>query len=220
MRARTAFIGLLTAGVVGAAVWLVFYSPVLGVRDVEIVGNLTVPADRIEQQAAVAALHPLATVDLAAVESRVLGIRQLATVKAARVWPSTLEITVAEREPVAVLPVGGKAALVDKQGVVTEIRDIGPPHLPVLHMGRPSPTDPVTLAALKVVSTLPDTLAGKVKTVRAPTAEGITFGLNDGRTVVWGGSDRGEDKAAVLLSLLSRKADVYDVSSPDVVTLK
>ncbi|WP_327085828.1 FtsQ-type POTRA domain-containing protein [Nonomuraea sp. NBC_01738] len=220
MKARTAFMGLLTVGVVGSAAWLVFFSPVLGVRNVEIVGNLTVAADQIKQQAAVEELHPMATVDLAGVEARVLGIRQLATAKAERVWPSTLKIEVAEREPVAVVPVQGKAALVDAQAVVIEVRAVGPPRLPVLHVDRPGPGDPATMAALKVVAGLPEVLAGKVKQVRAPSAEAISLELNDGRTVVWGGADRATDKAEILTTLLKRKADVYDVSSPDVVTLK
>lgn len=220
MKARTAFMGLLTAGVVGSAAWLVFFSPVLGVRNVEIVGNLTVDTGRIRQQAGVSELHPMATVDLAEVAANVLAIRELATARAERVWPATLKITVVEREPVAVLPVGGKAAVIDKHGVVIEVRNVGPPGLPVLNVERPDPADPATVAALQVLSALPDSLTGKVRQVRATSAEGITFDLNDGRTVVWGGTDRGADKAGVLATLLRRKADVYDVSSPDVVTMK
>ena len=121
MKARTAFLVLLTAGVVGTAAWLVFFSPVLGVRSIEIVGNLTVPSERIKQQAGVADLHPLATVNLADVETRVLGIRQLATAKVDRVWPGTLKIEVVEREPVAAVPAGDKMAIVDGQGVVIEV---------------------------------------------------------------------------------------------------
>src|ERR1700754_1331042 len=105
MKARTAFLVLLTAGVVGTAAWLVFFSPVLGVRSIEIVGNLTVPSERIEQQAGVADLHPLATVNLADVQNRVLGIRHLATAKVDRIWPATLKIEVVEREPIAAIPV-------------------------------------------------------------------------------------------------------------------
>ncbi|WP_214327795.1 cell division protein FtsQ/DivIB [Nonomuraea sediminis] len=219
-RGRKAFIGLLAAGVVGCAAWLVFFSPVLGVRNVEIVGNLTVPSERIQQQAAVDRLHPLATVDLAGVESRVLAIRQLASAKVDRVWPGTLRIEVAEREPVAVVPVSGKVALIDKDAVVIEIRDVGPPRLPVLKVDRPGADDPATRAALQVIGSLPDVLQGKVRQVRATSAEGVSLDLNDRRTVVWGGPDRGADKARVLTTLLRRKADVYDVSSPDVVTLK
>ncbi|GGS86110.1 cell division protein FtsQ/DivIB [Nonomuraea spiralis] len=220
MKARTAFLVLLTAGVVGSAAWLVFFSPVLGVRSIEIVGNLTVPSERIEQQAGVADLHPLATVDLADVETRVLGIRQLATAKVDRVWPGTLRIEVVEREPVAVIPAGGRFAVVDKQGVVIEVKDTSPFMLPLLKVDRPAAGDPATMAALQVVQALPPVVAGKVRLVRAASAEGVTLELSDGRTVLWGGADRPEEKGRILVSLLKRKATLYDVSSPDVVTLK
>ncbi|HUR05194.1 MAG TPA: FtsQ-type POTRA domain-containing protein [Nonomuraea sp.] len=220
MKARDAFVVLLTAGVVGIAAWLVFFSPVLGVRSIDIVGNVTVPAERIEQQAAVPKLHPLATVDLAAVQGRVMKIRQLASAKVDRVWPGTLRIEVVEREPVAAVTAGGKAALIDKAGVVIEIKDMVPPGLPELKVDRPAAGDPTTMAALQVIQSLPDDLAAKVRLVRASSPEGVSLELSDGRSVVWGGSDRGADKARILASLLRRKADVYDVSSPDVVTLK
>ncbi|QYC40690.1 Cell division protein FtsQ [Nonomuraea coxensis DSM 45129] len=221
MKARTAFLVLLTAGVVGTAAWLVFFSPVLGVRSVEIVGNITVPKEHIEQKAAVADLHPLATVDLAGVQARVLGIRQLASAKVDRVWPGTLRIEVVEREPVAAVPAGDKVAIVDGRGVVIEIRQEAPPLLPVLRVDNPSAADPATVAALQVIQAVPDAIAPKVRQVRAGTAEGVTLELSDGRTVVWGGPDRPKEKGRILASLLKReKANVYDVSSPDVVTLK
>ncbi|MEU4224509.1 FtsQ-type POTRA domain-containing protein [Nonomuraea sp. NPDC026600] len=220
MKARDAFLALLTAGVVGTAAWLVFFSPVLGVRSIDIVGNVTVPAERIEQQAGVPQLHPLATVDLAGVEGRVMKIRQLASAKVDRVWPGTLRIEVVEREPVAAVTAGGKAALIDKTGVVIEIKDMVPPGLPTLKLDRPAAGDPTTMAALQVIQSLPDDLAAKVRLVRASSPEGVSLELSDGRSVVWGGSDRGADKARILATLLRRKADVYDVSSPDVVTLK
>ncbi|MEU8322726.1 FtsQ-type POTRA domain-containing protein [Nonomuraea sp. NPDC048881] len=220
MKARNAFLVLLTAGVVGSAAWLVFFSPVLGVRSIEIVGNLTVTSEHIEQQAAVPDLHPLATVDLADVQARVLGIRQLATAKVDRVWPGTLRIEVVEREPVAVIPAGGRFAVVDKQGVVIEVKDTSPFMLPLLKVDRPAAGDPATMAALQVVQALPPVVAGKVRQVRAASAEGVTLELSDGRTVLWGGADRPQEKGRILVSLLSRKATLYDVSSPDVVTLK
>jgi cell division protein FtsQ len=221
MKARTAFLVLLTAGVVGTAAWLVFFSPVLGVRSIEIVGNLTVPSERIKQQAGVADLHPLATVDLAGVEHRVLGIRRLASAKVDRIWPGTLRIEVVEREPVAAVQSGDKVAIVDRQGVVIELKSVVPPLLPLLRVDRPVEGDPAMMAALKVIQAIPDEVAPKVREVRAGTAEGVTLELSDGRSVVWGGPDRPEEKARILASLLaSQKATVYDVSSPDVVTLK
>ncbi|MGW0482323.1 cell division protein FtsQ/DivIB [Nonomuraea sp. NPDC003214] len=220
MKARKVFLVLLTAGVVGTAAWLIFFSPVLGVRSVEIVGNVTVPADRIRQAAQVPDLHPLATVDLAGVQARVQAIRQVAGAKVDRVWPGTLRIEVAEREPVAQVPAGSQVALIDKLGVVIEVQDVAPPLLPVLKVAAPAAGDPATMAALKVVEGLPGELAGRVRQVAATTAEDVTLTLSDGRTVIWGGVDRPEAKARILASMLRREAEVYDVSSPDVVTLR
>ncbi|MGI5270804.1 cell division protein FtsQ/DivIB [Nonomuraea sp. CA-218870] len=220
MTARKIFLVLLTAGVVGTAAWLVFSSPVLGVRNVEIVGNVTLTPDAIRKVAAVPELHPLATVDLAQVEGRVRGIRQVASAKVDRVWPATLRIEVVEREPVAQIQAGGKVAVIDGTGAVIEVRDVAPPMLPVLQVARPAAGDPATMAALGVVRDLPSSLAGRVRRVSATTGEDVTLGLSDGRTVIWGGLDRPEAKARILQSLLKREAEVYDVSSPDVVTLK
>ncbi|NUT40378.1 MAG: FtsQ-type POTRA domain-containing protein [Thermoactinospora sp.] len=220
MRARTLLIVLLTACVVGSAAWLVFGSPVLGVRSVAIVGNLTVATDEIRRRAAVPELQPLATVDLAGVEGRVMEIRKLAAVEVSRSWPSTLTIEVVEREPVAVVPVNGKAALIDREGVVTEIRDVAPPRLPVLKLDRPGPADPATRAALLVVNSLPPDLARQVDQIRATSADGVSLLLADGRQVVWGAPDQAEAKVRVLSTLLAKKARIYDVSSPDVVTVK
>ena len=44
--------------------------------------------------------------------------------------------------------------------------------------------------------------------------------LTRGRIVVWGSTERGERKAAVLAVLLARKARVYDVSAPDAPTTR
>jgi len=220
MKARTVFLVLLTAGVVGTAAWLVFFSPVLGVRSVEIVGNVTLHADTIRKTAGVPELHPLATVNLADVQTRVQSIRQVASARVDRVWPATLKIEVVEREPVAQIPAGDKVALIDRLGMVIELDEVAPPMLPVLRVARPAMGDPATTAALGVIVGLPGELAGRVRQVSATTAEDVTMTLSDGRTIIWGGVDRPEAKAHILKTLLRRKGEVYDVSSPEVVTLK
>jgi cell division protein FtsQ len=217
---RSAFLALLTVGVVGTAAWLVFFSSVLGVREIQVVGNLGLPAQRIQQVAGVADGKPLATVDVAEVEDRIGRIPQIESVEVSRGWPGTLLVEIVEREPVAVIRVGPKSALMDRHGMVTEIRDVAPPTLPVLRVDRPGPNDPATVAALTVIGALPEDLAPRVAEVLAPSAETVSLRLKDGRTVVWGGGDRPADKARILVTLLRRPADTYDVSSPDVVTVK
>jgi cell division protein FtsQ len=217
---RSAFLALLTVGVVGIAAWLVFFSSVLGVREIQVVGNLGLPAQQIQQVAGVADGKPLATVDVAEVEDRIGRIPQIESVAVSRGWPGTLLVEIVEREPVAVIQDGPKSALMDRHGMVTEIRDVAPPALPVLRVDHPGPNDPATVTALTVIGALPEDLAPRVAEVLAPSAETVSLRLKDGRTVVWGGGDRPADKARILVTLLRRPADTYDVSSPDVVTVK
>jgi cell division protein FtsQ len=217
---RSAFLALLTVGVVGSAAWLVFFSSVLGVREIQVVGNLGLPAQQIQKVAGVADGKPLATVDVAEVEGRIGRIPQIESVAVSRGWPGTLLVEIVEREPVAVIQDGLKSALMDRHGMVTEIRDIAPATLPVLRVDHPGPNDPATVAALTVIGALPEDLAPRVAEVLAPSAETVSLRLKDGRTVVWGGGDRPADKVRILVTLLKRPADTYDVSSPDVVTVK
>ena len=68
---------LIGAGVLlvaGGLAWLVYGTSVLGVRDVRVVGAVTLTADEIRAAAAVEPLKPLARVDLHEVGSRVRGL--------------------------------------------------------------------------------------------------------------------------------------------------
>lgn len=44
--------------------------------------------------------------------------------------------------------------------------------------------------------------------------------LLDGRIVVWGGTEKSERKSAVTLPLLTQPGQTYDVSSPDLPTVR
>jgi cell division protein FtsQ len=217
---RTAFAVLLSCGVVGAAAWLVFFSPVLGVRHIAISGNAGLGAERIRQAAAVPGRQPMATVDVEQVRRRIAALPQVESVTVERSWPATLAVRVVERRPVAVVMSGGRAEVVDRHGVVIEVKDVAPSGLPALHVDRFGPDDPATKAALAVAGGLPADLARQVQMVRAVSAQDVSLRLADGRTIMWGGAERTRDKARVALTLLQRPGDSYDVSTPDVVTVK
>ncbi|MGW4644406.1 cell division protein FtsQ/DivIB [Sphaerisporangium sp. NPDC004334] len=217
---RTAFVVLLSFAVVGAAAWLVFFSPVLGVQRVAVSGATGTAADQVRRAAAVPDRQPLATVDLEQVRRRVAGLRQIESVSVERAWPGTLKVRVVQRRPVAVVAVAGRAEVVDRHGVVIETGDAAPAGLPSLHVDRFVPGDPATRAALAVAAGLPPDLRRQVQTIRATTTQDVSLRLGDGRTIMWGGAERTKDKARVALTLLRRPADAYDVSSPDVVTVQ
>ncbi|WP_433497006.1 cell division protein FtsQ/DivIB [Sphaerimonospora sp. CA-214678] len=239
---RTALAVLLMAAVVGAATWVVFHSPVLGVRQVEIIGNAVVSAQTLRAAAGVPAGTPLANVDVDEVGSRVRAVTEVESARVEREWPGTLLITVVERTPVAVVPVaepagersaggspaeGGKTngsrtievyAIVDRFGVILDRVAVAPPRFPVLRVQRPDPGDPALRAALAVLEALPDDL--RVNEVRVPSVRSITLKLADGRTVLWGDAGRAAEKGRALAAALAEPGTFYDVTSPRVVTIK
>jgi cell division protein FtsQ len=95
-----------------------------------------------------------------------------------------------------------------------------PPGLPYIEVEHPGPADPPTKAALQVMTALRPEVVAQVSRVAAPSVSSVTLTLADGRTVVWGTTDRTGEKAEKLAALLTQPGRVYDVSSPDLPTVK
>lgn len=218
---RRLVLGIVAAFVVaiGAAVYVVGFTGVLGVRHVTVTGVRALSADEVRAAAGVPDGQPLARVDTVAVADHVRALPGVERVAVARSWPRTLRITITERHGVAVVKRAGAYWLVDPDGVVFQ-RVAARPKLPLFDLtdvGRDSPT---ATAALAAVTALPSRLLTGVATVRAATPEQVTLTLTDGRTVFWGGGEDSAAKASVLGALLSRPGRHYDVSTPSVVTVR
>jgi cell division protein FtsQ len=214
-------LGLAAAVVVlAAAVWVVGFTSVLGVRTVAVSGVRALSADEVRSVAAVPAGQPLARLDTAAVAERVRSLAGVARVAVSRSWPGTVRITVTERHGVAVVRRDGAGWLIDGGGVVFQRLPAGRRTLPLLEVPAAGPDDPATRAALSALTALPPEVAAQVTAARAPTPESVTLTLSRGRTVLWGGAGQAPAKAAVLTALLRRPGTHYDVSTPSVVTVR
>jgi cell division protein FtsQ len=126
---------------------------------------------------------------------------------------------VVERVPLAVKDFPDGPHLYDRDGVDFATGP-PPPALPYLDVDNPGPADPPTRAALGVLTALRPEVAGQVGRIAAPSVASITLTLTDGRVVVWGTNDRTEEKAEKLGALLTQPGRTYDVSSPDLPTVK
>jgi len=73
-------------------------------------------------------------------------------------------------------------------------------------------------AAVAVLQSLPDDIRDRVVTVVATTRDDVDLLLRSGDEVRWGNASQPEMKAEVLRALLKRKADMYDVSAPELPT--
>ncbi len=215
---RRGLAGLVAAIVVAGLVWLLGFSPVFDVADVEIGGASpeTLPAVR-----AAARVDPgtsLLWLDTSALDARVQTIPRVATVDVRRSLPHTVTVTVTEREPVAAVPMASGVALVDGTGFAYRTMPAPPPGIPRLLLGMglaASPSDPTTVAAVRVLGALPADLRGRVLELRAASPYDVSFTLDGNRTVRWGADADDARKAAVLGPLLTRPGSTYDVSTPD-----
>jgi len=198
---------------------LLYFTPIMAARNVVITGLGSVTQDEIIAAAGVKQGTPLLQVNTDDVAERVATIRRVATARVQREYPSTLRITVVERVPVVVKDYPDGPHLFDKDGVDFATAP-PPPNLAYLDTENPGPSDPATKAALAVMTALPPDVAGQVAHVSAPSVAAITLTLGDGREVVWGTTDRTEEKAQKLAALLTQPGHTYDVSSPDLPTVK
>jgi cell division protein FtsQ len=214
------FLLVCTAFVVRVAL---YDAHLLDVQGVQVEGVTTVAQADVLTAAAVPTGAPLASIDTAAVAQRVAALPAVASAVVARSWPHTVTVTVVERVPVAVASTPAGVQLVDGGGVVYS--GAAPPGLPRLTFGAVGPDDPSTRSALAALATLPPAVRSQVLTVDATVAGAnvpgqVTFGLTGGRRVEWGTEDRAADKAAVLVPLLTQPGHVFDVTSPDLPTIR
>jgi cell division protein FtsQ len=209
---------LLSVVVVGLGL-LLYFTPIMSARDIVVTGLGAVTQDEVVTAAAVPPGTPLLQVDTDAVAQRVAAIRRVASVRVQRQYPSTLRVTVVERVPVVVKDYPDGSHMFDRDGVDFATAP-PPPGVPYLDVENPGPNDPATKAALQVMTSLRPEVAGQVGRISAPSVAAITLSLIDGRTVVWGTTDRTEEKALKLGALLTQPGQTYDVSSPDLPTVK
>ncbi|TLF81033.1 cell division protein FtsQ/DivIB [Nocardia cyriacigeorgica] len=196
-----------------------WFTPLLSVRAVQIQGLSAVPEERVRELLEIPDGQSMLRIDTAAMAARVASIPKVSTVRVQRSFPSTVRVTITERTPVLFYTSERGAHLLDAQSVEYAIEP-PPIGVPELKAGHPGSADPGTRAAVAVVTALPPALRVQVGEVAVRSISDISLRLRDGRTVLWGGADDAERKVAVVGPLLTRPGTVFDVSSPDLVTVK
>lgn len=205
--------------VVVAVGLLLYFTPIMAARSTVISGLVAITREEVEHAAAVKPDTPLLQIDTDAVAERVATIRRVASARVQREYPSTLRITITERVPVVAKDYPDGPHLFDRDGVDFASAP-PPPGLPYLDADHPGPSDPPTKAALAVLTALRPEVFSQVSRIAAPSVAGVTLTLNDGREVIWGTTDRTEEKALKLGALLTQPGTTYDVSSPDLPTVR
>lgn len=217
---RYLLVALLLVAAVGFSVYAVYFSPWLRVESTEVVGTSQLTESQVLDAADVPEGEPLAQMDLDAIADRVR--RTLATVKAvdvSREWPHVIRIEVTERTPIAVVAQGDGFTQLDEDGYPFGHLSQAPPGLPLVDTSAGAEDDARQEAAA-VVAALPEEIIVLLDHVEVESVDEILLELRDGRLVHWGSAEQSDDKAEVLLTLLTQKAQEYDVSVPGMPTVR
>ncbi|WP_141577025.1 cell division protein FtsQ/DivIB [Actinomadura sp. WMMA1423] len=220
-RWKVVFVTLLVIGALGAVSWVLLGSRLLVVRHVEVTGTRLATADQVVAAAGIDLGTPMVRLRTGAVRDRVERLREVESAAIERRWPGTVRVVVHEREPVAVFRGAGRYHLLDRHGVTVADEASRPAGLPTLTVASPGPSDQATLAALTVLSGLPERLGGRVTEVEAGGPEAVTLYMKGGQTVVWGAAERAAEKIrlldAVRRTAAGRAVRTVDISSPEVL---
>ncbi|WP_305091689.1 cell division protein FtsQ/DivIB [Prescottella sp. R16] len=219
LRRKVFLIGAAIGTVLVVGVAVLWFSPLMSVRSIVYSGDGVVTEEEALGVLGVAEGTPLLRVDTAAAARRVAGIPRVAEARVQRQYPSTIRLTVTERVPVVFFDSPEGPHLLDADGVDYAIE---PPPFGVPRLVTPTPgrDDHATRAALAVLTSLPESIRVQVSEVVAPTISSVSVTLGDGRVVVWGNADSSERKSAVVSVLLTQPGQRFDVSSPELPTVK
>ncbi|MGQ0775003.1 MAG: cell division protein FtsQ/DivIB [Pseudonocardiales bacterium] len=213
-------VGLVAIVVLVCAVaWVLLGSSLFDARSVQVIGTRELSADEVRAAAAVPLGVSILRLDTGEIEAAVAAVPRVAAVKVSCTFGGTVRIAVTERTPIAVRSTPDGIHLVDVTGTdYAKVAD-APPGLPELRVARIDPGDSPTIAAITVLTGLPEPLRIQVLSVAANSPADVVLRLADDREVRWGGIEAADRKAATLTALLTQSGHIYDLSSPDLPTI-
>lgn len=209
----------------GLLVWAIWFSSVLGVRSVKVVGLETIKSGQVTGLAAIVPGTALARLDTAGIAARVASLERVESVNVSRSWPNTVTIDVIERHAVAWINVGGTIRGLDRFGI--EFRSYSSPpkglfEIRVSALTIANRQDSLVEASrvIGIIKARDPGLYGSIDHVNVATKDSVELALSHNRVVRWGSAARSAEKLAVLTPLLRIRARTYDVTAPEQPTTK
>jgi cell division protein FtsQ len=206
--------------VVALAGWIIFVSPLFGIKQVEVSGVGLLSEEEVLQAAGVPLGQPLTRVDTDSVVDRVTKLPAAESVEVTRGWPSTLRIKVIERVGVAVVKQDTVFQVFDRFGVQFISAPAPPADTVEVALPQNMPADRAMRDALRVIASLTAELRTQLIRLVVNGPAGIQLLLQKDRMVTWGDAEESELKAKVATALLTQKGKRIDVSVPEIVTIQ
>ena len=219
-----ALAGIAVAAVLGAVIWLLFFSSVFRLEpdNISVAGaNEWVSESQVLDIARQQSGKSLFLVSDSAVEKQIKSIPGVTSAESKKHLPNSLEVTIKAQKPAAMLKTGeNHMTAVDSKGrVLNSVSGVSVEGIPVIEV---QDVD-VSLSkrpikeALRILSSLPESMRGSITKVTAATQDSITTELNGGdRVIVWGDSSELKLKKAVVDKIINNPNVIGDKHNVDV----
>lgn len=214
-------IALLVAAAAVAAVIaavVVWAFPVFKVSAIEVTGNERVTEETVWELTGVPEGENLLRVDTVAAASGVVSDPWVSAATVTRQLPSTLKVELQERTVVAYREGDDGPVLIDSTGTPFIVG--APPEGAVRVAGDAADEEAVLAGAVDIAAAIPAGVREQVATLEAESARSYTFVLHDGRRVYWGASTDNANKALAMETVLQRDGSEWDISNPELVTVR
>ena len=213
---------LIAAGAVAALALFVVagaFTPLMGVRDIRVVGAESVDAAAVERALSRFDGVPLALVADGDVHRALEPFPLIQRYAVERVPPHTLTVRIEERVPVISFERDGAFQLFDAAGVLLGAAEAPPAGVPVGGGALSDRSSDAFRAAARVLRDMPAELRAQVASVSASSPQDVTLVLGSGVEVLWGEAEDTRRKAVVLTAMLGslgdRPVEHIDVSSSE-----
>lgn len=230
---RKANIRVITIRVAGVAaavaimtmlVWLFFFSSVFRLETSEITivgGNEWVSDSQVMEIAEKQAGKSILLVSNSNVEKEIKEIPGVTSAEAKKVMPNKLEVTFKAQKPAAMLKTGENSmTAVDSKGrVLNSVEGVSVDGIPVIEVEdvETSLKNRSIKEALKILSSLSESMRNSITKVTAATQDSITTELNGGdQIIVWGDSSEMKLKKAVVDKIINDPNVIGDKHNVDV----
>lgn len=210
---------------VSAIVWFLFFSPVFLLKssDISISGsNEWVSEQKIASIASTQVGKSLFLVSSQEVINQLNDIPGVTEAKVSKNFPNGLHVSVHAQRPAAMLKTrdSNKLTAVDAKGrvlnAVAQVTTQGIPVIEVSNVQR-SLNNRAVLEAVKIVSSLSESLRARVTKVSAKTQDSVETELGDvKKTIIWGNSSQIELKKAIVAKIIDDPSKIGNKRSLDV----
>lgn len=221
-RRRRALWAAITAVVAALVlVWVIFFSPLLAVRAIEVNGAQLTDEQDVQQHLEHFQGTPMAQISESDVMDSLGDLPQVRSVHVMTMPDRRLIVDLTERVAVAAVQDGQSWSLVDHEGTVLRTtEDLAELNVPVIEGGTEVLGTEDFTSVADVLSTLPSSLLEQVSSAKAQSDSTVELELNGGITVKWGDATQSALKAEVLAQLIQAPeqtgaVNVYDVSTPE-----